>query len=193
MEKFKSYETAKAPTEAGERLPVGGYIVKILSAEEIRYDDGGRALKISFDINEGEHKGFYQNNYKSQKEEDKKWKGVYTAYVPKEDGSEMDEWTANSFKGMTDAVEDSNTGYHWDWNEAGLKGKIVGAVFFNKEYAINGKQGFYTACHSFRSVKSIREGKFKIPADKLLKKSSNAPSGNIDGFVPVDCDDLPFN
>ena len=191
MEKFKSYETAKAPTEAVERLPVGGYILKIMNAAEVPFANGGRGLKISFDIVEGEHKNFYRENLNLQKEEDKKWKGNFMAYIPKEDGSEKDGWTANAFKGTITAIEDSNTGYHWDWNEVALKGKLVGGVFGNKEYEINGKKGMYTDCRFFTSIEKIKSNTFKLPKDKLLNGSTK-PTTTPD-FEELDDDsDLPF-
>lgn len=192
MKKFTSYDKVEAYKDV-EKLPVGGYVCKILNAEEVEYD-WGNVLAISFDIAEGEYKDYYKNNYASQTQEDKKWKGIYRMNVPKDDGTEKDEWTAKRFKTDMQAVEDSNKGYHWDWDEAGLKNKMVGVVFQNKEYEYNGNRGFFTNPYSFRSVDDIQNGKFKIPADKLLdNKKSNQPSGNIDSFMPVDDEDLPFS
>lgn len=186
MKPFKGYEKAKPYTDQ-ERLPMGGYILKILDAKEVE-KQWGTVLEISFDIAEGDYSGYYKENYNLQQQEDKKWKGKATVSIPKDDGSKEDDWKARAFKTMTNAFEDSNKGYHWDWNEQGLKGKIVGGIFFNKEYDIDGKTGFYTAFHSFKPVSVIREGKFRLPPDKLLKKPLSVP----DGFIEVDEDDLPF-
>lgn len=192
MQPFKSYETAKVIEET-ERLPVGGYILKILDAEETEFKNGGKALKVSFDIAEGEYKGFFANNYKSQTNEDKRWKGTLLMGIPVGDNSEQDNWKANAFKSNIAAIEESNKNYHWDWKEEDLKNKIVGAVFFNKEYDYNGRQGFFTACHSFRSVESIKNGKFKIPKDKLLNKQSNTFTANGVDFEDLGTDeDCPF-
>lgn len=193
MERINGYEEAKAYTDA-EKLPAGGYVVKILDVNELVYD-WGKVLAISFDITEGEYTDFYKNNYKMQQQEDKKWKGIYRLNVPKGDGSEKDGWTMRTFKTATEAVEDSNAGYHWDWNEKGLKGKTVGALFRNKEYEYEGSTGFFTECCGFRPVEVIRENKFKMPKDKLLKNKTSTASSvfEIDGYEPVDSDDdLPF-
>ncbi|MEG2575778.1 MAG: hypothetical protein RSA41_07080 [Christensenella sp.] len=192
MKKFESFDTAQAPQEAAERLPAGGYILKILDAEEATFSNGGQALRISFDITEGEYKDFYKNNYATQKKEDKKWKGVYTAYIPKEDGTEQDAWTASAFKGMTEAVENSNKGFHWDWDEKKLKNKTVGGMFGNKEYSFNGHEGFYTDCRFFTDVEKIRSGKLKPVKDKLLNKNGKKAEELTD-FEPMDEDaELPF-
>lgn len=191
MKPFKGYDKVKAYAES-ERLPIGGYVIKILGAEEI-VNKWGSKLLITFDIVEGEYKDFYTKNYQAQKQEDKKWKGKYRMYIPKEDGSEKDEWTMRRFKTDIQSIEDGNPGYHWDWNEEGLKGKIVGALFRNEEYDVDNRHGFSTQCCAFTSIEAIRKKTYKIPKDKLLNKS-NENNASLDGFVPTDdIDDLPFN
>lgn len=189
MKKFNGYETAQAFTEV-EKLPTGGYIIGILSAEEIKYS-WGNVLEIKFDIAEGEYKNFFTNQYKNSQLEDKKYKGTYRMNVPKEDGSDMDEWTIRKFKSDITAIEESNPGFHWAWDEKQLEKKKTGAIFFEKEYDFEGRQGFFTTLHSFRSIQSIKDGKFKIPKPKLLKAKAEPIN---DDFTPVeDLDDLPFN
>lgn len=195
MKPLKGYEKAQAYTEQ-ERLPVGGYVLKILDVKE-QVNDWGNVLIISFDIEEGEHKGFFAANYKAQTGEDKKWKGTYRLRVPKDDGSEQDEWTMRRFKTVITAFEDSNSGYHWNWDEQTLKGKIIGALFNNKEYEFNGRHGFFTNCHSLIAVEKIRTGKFTVPEDTLLKNNAGATQRKLDadGFmnIPDGIDEeLPF-
>lgn len=180
-----------------ERLPAGGYIVKILEAKEIESDYGNKLL-LSFDIEEGEHKGFFTANYKAQTGEDKKWKGTYRLNIPKDDGSEQDGWAKRRFNTMIVDIEESNPGYHWDWDESKLKGKIIGALFNNKEYEFNGRHGFFTNCHSLIPAERIRSGKFEIPADTLLNSNHNVPAPKMDanGFINVPAgidEELPFN
>lgn len=195
MKPLKGYAQAQVYVET-ERLPVGGYVLKILDAKEA-VNDWGSTIVLSFDIVEGEHKDFFRENYKNQTGEDKKWKGTYRLRVPKEDGTEQDEWTMRRFKTVMSNIEESNRGYHWDWNEAGLKDKLIGALFNNKEYEFNGRHGFFTNCHSLVPVEKIRSGKFEIPADTLLKTSakSSFPAPDSDGFVNIPDgldEDLPF-
>lgn len=201
MKKLNGYESAQAYSDT-ERLPVGGYVLKILDAVEQDNSDKGwnNQLIISFDIAEGEHKDFFVANYKAQTGEDKKWKGTYRLRVPKDDGSEQDNWTMRRFKTVMNAFEDSNKGYHFDWDEKKLKGLLIGALFNNKEYEFNGRHGFFTNCHSLVTVEKIRSGKFEIPADTLLKGNNQQNSGygkpDADGFmnIPDGIDEeLPFN
>lgn len=201
MKKLNGYESAQAYSDT-ERLPVGGYVLKILDAVEQDNSDKGwnNQLIISFDIAEGEHKDFFAANYKAQTGEDKKWKGTYRLRVPKDDGSEQDNWTMRRFKTVMNAFEDSNKGYHFDWDEKKLKGLLIGALFNNKEYEFNGRHGFFTNCHSLVTVEKIRSGKFEIPADTLLKNNGQHNGGygkpDADGFmnIPDGIDEeLPFS
>lgn len=196
MKAFKDYDKTQAYTNGGEKLPVGGYVLKILN---VKYQEGQNGysdkITVSYDIAEGDQKDFYKRNYDGQQGEDKKWKGHADVWVPKDDGSDKDEWTKRRFKTFTVAVEDSNDGYHWDWDESKLKGKLVGGIFNDKEYEVNGKTGFYTALNRFVSVETIRQSDFKIPEPTYLKKK-NAPAPTMpNDFVAVpdgDQEELPF-
>ncbi|WP_130861454.1 hypothetical protein [Bacilliculturomica massiliensis] len=193
MKKLAGFEKA-APYADQAPLPVGGYILKILDARETENSWGGSSLVISFDIEEGDYKGFFSKNYKAQTQEDKKWKGTARWNVPNDDGSEKDAKAMRAFKTMITAIEDSNEGYHWDWDEIKLKGKIVGGVFGRKEYDFDGRHGFYTTCRNFKAVHAIREGSFKVPADWLLNREqgTSIPSEIPEGFEPLSDEDMPF-
>lgn len=194
MRKLNGYEKASAYTSQ-ERLPVGGYVLKIM---DVKYQENewGDVIVLSFDIEEGEQKGFFMENWKSQTGEDKKWKGTYRMRVPADDGSEQDEWKMRRFKTDITNFEESNSGYHWNWDEQTLKGKLIGALFNNKEYEVNGRHGFFTNCHSLVTAEKIRSGKFEIPADTLLQKESKPqgqPVGNGFMTIPDGVDEeLPF-
>ena len=63
MKAFSGFAPEKPSSR--EKLPVGGYIAKILDAEEVTYD-WGSVLLISFDIAEGNYKDFFKNDYDAQ-------------------------------------------------------------------------------------------------------------------------------
>ena len=198
MKPFKDYETTQTIT-GSRQLPVGAYICTILKAEEKVYNTskGGEwhKLEISFDIAEGENKGFYAADYRAQTGEDKKWKGVIRLNVPNDDGSEMDAWNKRSFKTNMQAIEESNNGYHWDWNEAQLKNKTVGIVFRSEEWEYNGRSGWRTAAFKFIPAADVKSGNFKIPDPKPLngKAASQASTAaDLSDFVEVASADLPF-
>ena len=170
MRKLSGYEKAQAYSDT-ERLPVGGYVLKIM---DVKYQENswGDVILLSFDIAEGEQKDFFSANWKAQTGEDKKWKGTYRLHVPKDDGSEQDNWTMRRFKTVMGAFEDNSK---------------------------NNRHGFFTNCHSLVTVEKICSGKFEIPADTLLKENRQQNSGygkpDADGFmnIPDGIDEeLPF-
>ena len=116
--------------------------------------------------------------------------------MPNDDGTEQDGWTKRKFKTFTDALEDSNPGYHFDWDESKFKGLIVGALFNEREYEKNdGSIGRALNFAQVISVDRVRSGNYKLPDDKLLKRSSGGGTGD-DGFmnIPDGVDDeLPFD
>ena len=182
------------------KLPLGAYVCKVKKTV-IQSTDYGAQLCVLFDIVEGQHKGYFYNDFKANQNQDKKWKGVLRQWLPKDDGSEKDEWTKSSFKGMVTSFEKSNPGYQFDWNEASLVGKLIGILFRNEEWEYDGKTGWAVRPFKAISVDSVRSGEFTLPKDKPLKKkvdfgySYDANSGFGDSqFADLDDDDgeLPF-
>lgn len=195
MQALKGYEGAKVITGGIPELPKGGYIAKILDCRE-ESRNGYSWLALSFDITEGEHKGHFAEQYRANTNENKKWRGTYNAFIPDE-GSQYYEDNLNRFKTIIANIEESNPGYHWDWDESKLKGKTAGVLFGEKEFETEkGEVIIITECRGIRSVDCIKEGKFRMPA---LKTLSGAPSvtnpakkTSLDAVIDED-DDLPFN
>lgn len=162
-----------------QKLPLGAYVCKVKKAA-VQSNEYGEQLCILFDIAEGEFSGFYNDDYKADTRENKKWKGVLRQFIPKDDGSEKDEWTKRSFKGMTTSFEKSNPGFVWNWDENSLVGKFVGILFRNEEWEYEGKTGW--AVRPFRaiSVDSVRNEDFVLPKDKPMKKAE--PSYSVGGY-----------
>ena len=65
-----------------------------------------------------------------------------------------------TFGGAMWAIENSNQGYHWDWN-AGLEGQAGGGAVPGKEWEMNGNTGWFTECCAFTDAASIRAGSFR--------------------------------
>lgn len=193
MKKFNAYDTAKAITES-EKLPVGGYILTITDAQERTFKNGGTGLEVFFDISEGEYKDFYKHQYKNRVDETQGWKGKIMLFCAVDDGSDKDARTASRFKSNIDAVEQSNPGFHWDWDESKLKGKRIGGVFREEEWEFDGRNGVTVKCAWFKSVSDIKAGKFKVPAKKALNGGQQVQgTTRQDDFDEViSDDDLPF-
>lgn len=195
MKAFNGYDDAKesAKHSGGGRLPAGAYVCKILGVKETPPKDGKSGfLTVQFDIAEGEQKDFFKNQYEANEREDKKFKGKTTIYQPKDDGSDKDAWTKNTFAKWTNALEESNNGYTWDWDEKKWKDKLIGIVFGDTGTRINGNDIVYTEARYPVSVEKVRAGeagtaKFKAKGD--YGKDSSDDFMNI----PDDAgEELPF-
>ena len=194
MKEFSGYDKAKeeAKNQGGGRLPVGAYVCKILKvATTDAKDDKSGYIQVQFDIVEGEYKDFFVKQYKANTRDDKKYKGKTTIYLPKNDGSDKDEWTKTSFAKWTNAFEDSNPGYAWDWDENKWKDKIIGIVFGETGSRIDGKDIVYTEARFPVSADIVRKG--EAPKAKFKSKGDYGKEASDDFMnVPDDMEDLPF-
>jgi hypothetical protein len=184
------------------KLQPGGYVVKILNIK-VEPTDWGSRLAIQFDIAEGEFKGFFDKLYKATPDEweNKKWKGSMRLSIPHNTGDDTKfKKSLGYFKSQIQAFENSNANLHIDcerdWDENVLKGKLVGALFNEKEWEKDGKTGWFTQCKRFVSANDIRSGNFTIPKREELKnKPSTAsndnfdPNANLSDFVEINAGD----
>lgn len=198
MKRYDGYEQAEAFTGNFERLEPGGYICQILDvkAEEKDY---GTLLRVAFDIAEGDNKGYFRRLFDKRKEsyDNPKWPngGMYYQTVKSDD--------LRFFKGFITAIEESNSGYKWNWDENTLKGKVFGGIFGEEEYEGNdGSVKTAIKCRWVRSADTVRSGDFDIPEKKTLSNLSARSSANssaVNNFYESlssganeDDDDLPF-
>lgn len=208
IKKPMNWENVREFTES-EKLPLDAYVCKVKQAA-VQSNTYGDQLCIVFDISEGAQTGFYKRAFAADTRENKKWKGVLRVWLPKDDGSDKDELTKSTLKGVVTAFEKSNPGYKWNWDEASLVGKNIGILFRNEEWEMDTQNGHKTgwAVRPFRamSVDTVRSGDYTLPKDKPLKKESSGygesvinyvapPSyGNVADFAVLEDDDsqLPF-
>ena len=189
---MKQYSDFKAEKTGNGReiLPVGGYVCEIKSVKEEVYDWGSR-LAMAIDIAEGEYAGFFKKDFDNNTRDDKKWRGTFKLNVPKDDGSEQDAWTKRRFGNFIWAVQESNPGYVWNWDEKTLKGKKIGIIYRNFEWAIDGRTGWSTEAGGAISVEDCRNGKFKMLPDRPLKDKDRPVQVAVADSVE-DESDLPF-
>lgn len=182
-------------------------MLKILNVK-VEPTDWGSRLAIQLDIAEGEFKGFFDKLYKATPDEweNKKWKGSMRLSIPHNTGDDTKfKKSLGYFKSQIQAFENSNANLHIDcerdWDENVLKGKLVGALFNEKEWEKDGKTGWFTQCKRFVPANDIRSGNFTIPKREELKnKPSTAsndsfdPNANLSDFVEINVGDdaVPF-
>ena len=201
MKQFGGFEDAQknARYTGSEKLPAGAYVAQI---QDVKYvpgeNDNSDRIDIRFDITEGDYKGFFKKQFEENTQEDKKWKGKTSVYVPKDDGSEKDEWTKNTFAKWTNALEDSNAKYKWDWDESKRKGLNIGLMSALTGNVIEGKEVTYTEVRYPLSVEDAKKPDIKIPNLKARNgytgTKASAPASN-DGFMNVPeaaAEEIPF-
>lgn len=187
MKQFKDFKSERS-SSGRETLPAGGYVCQILSAK-VESSEWGETLVIAHDVCEGDYNGIFKRDYDQNTMDNKKWRGTFRLKLPKDDGSEQDAWKKRSFNNFIWAVENSNPGYTWAWDEKTLKGKKVGLLYRNKEWEYNGRSGWTTEAAGSESIDNIREGKFKMLKDKPLPEKPAAPVFTED---VEDDGELPF-
>lgn len=184
MKKIENFEEIKASGDFDPLKP-GGYICTVMNAKD---ESDKEYLKILFDVAEGEFADYYRNLYKAMNF----WGGSFIrSYKEK---------ALSMFKGFIKAVEESNVGYVWNWDESTLKGKKVGLILQEEEYVPTG--GTHAGELRTRlivqkvvNVETIKSGNFKVPELKKLDKYT-APTVQTQPTatqpVNISNDDLPF-
>lgn len=181
-------------------LPKGGYICRIIKAEETQSSTGKPMLHIAFDIVEGEYTGYFMSLFHARKKNDPSKDVKYPfegqKWIMLNDFEDPNK-TSRQFKGFCTAVEDSGTEV-WDLNGAldleRVKGAEVGIVFQNTESKYNGKTSWRALPWGFRSIESIATGDYFIPEDKPLPTTYGTafePTSSADSFSAAE-DDIPF-
>lgn len=176
MKTIKDYDKVQASGDF-ERLAPGGYVIRIQSVTD---DPQKEYLAIIYDIAEGPEAGRYKNE-----ETDNDYRHRFIrSYKEKALGM---------FKAFTNALEDSNPGYKWDFNEKALPGKLLGIVIGYEEYEANdGTVKERTRIASCMSADRIRKGDFKVPELRKLKTEHSTTGSPVPGFTPMTDDDVPF-
>ena len=165
------------------KLPLDAYVCKVKQAT-VQANEYGEQLCIAFDIAEGAQAGFYQRDFVANNSENRKWKGVLRVFLPKDDGTDKDELTKRTLKGLVTSFEKSNPGYKWNWDERTLVGRMIGIMFRNEEWEYNGKTGWTVRPFRAMSADTVRSGEYTLPNDKPLKnKASSGYGESYDSFA----------
>ena len=158
-----------------ERPGAGGYVCIIRHVED---NPEKEFLHLEFDIAEGRWNGYAAETAERA--------GFWPLrcnrfYGPKGVGF---------FKAFIDAVQATNKGYKWTWNEQSLVGKGVGIVFREEEYmGRDGQIRKSIAPFEFTTAAKIRAGEFTVPPPKTINPAAvPAPAT----FLDDDGGELPF-
>ena len=168
--------------EAGEfkKLPAGIYGVKITGVKDVAEN---QYFEITCDIVKGEYANYFSTLVANGLQDTSK---TIRSYKEK---------ALPFFKAFITAVEKTNPGYKWDWDEKKLVGKNVMAVFGEEEYLDkNGEVKVGTHLVEFRSLEAYQQGKIQVPELKKLSQTEKEPVSEPIQDVPglLNTDDLPF-
>jgi hypothetical protein len=165
--------------EAGEfkNLPAGAYACKIIEVVDVLDKE---YLNVYFDIVEGEFKGYFTALFQST---GKNYGFITRSYKQN---------ALPFFKAFITAVEKSNPGYKWDWNEKGLSGKFCVVVFRDEEYEVDSEVRVRAKADEVRSLPALREGKIEIRPLKKLDKPVEISREVPKCPVELTDDELPF-
>ena len=176
---YEGYEGKKSSNFI-DLPPVGAYIGEIQAAREAE-QNGRPVIELFMEITEGEYKNRFHEVYEDQKErfgDNVKYKGIFRL-VPYMKGDE--DWRRKVFEENLWAVEQSNPGYKWDWDEKKLKGKKVGINIRKRLYTYNGKDRETTEIGRLESIEEIKAGKVKPLKDRDNRETKSESAESTDG------------
>lgn len=189
MKMANDWNTTRAAMSGdGERLSLGGHVCRIMNAR-VEERAGHEVMVLSFDIDEGsEYDGFFRRQYDRFKDSSAtpQWPmgGTFSQFT--RDYKDPNK-TNPYFKGLIQAITDSNPNFVWNWDEKSLKGKAIGLVFGEEEY--KGRDGEIKTSTRARYCCSAESAPEK-DAPKLKEYKGAKPAANQ--FTEVDDDELPF-
>ena len=196
LKKPENYESIELREFDFVPLELGGHKGIIKKVEEYTSNySGNTSLRVAVDTDKNDKQpSYFQDQYNKDTRPDKKWNNGAIKYVSLKD----DENCVRMLKAFITAVENSNTGFKYDWSKdiVQLVGKKIGLVFGLEEYE-NDKKEIKTATKltQFRSVD--KTDTVKIPKVKLItgvfvdydeyiaRKTNTKPADDNDIFATI--------
>lgn len=203
MERIENWDKVEAKgMDDFKALPVGAYECVIKDAKvNLNEETGKKTFKVSVDIASGEFKDYFLKRFANNTSDKPKWDNNAVRYLAYEGDN------VSYFKGFITSVENSNTGYKWDWDEEKLKGKKICGVFQYEEYEKqDGSKAVKVRLNKFRSLDKMKDievsdsvkllnGKY-MSIDDYNEQSENNAQKFIDSLgdsvVEISSSDLPF-
>lgn len=195
---YQGFEAKENSTNFLELPPAGLYIGQIMAVRVVDAD-GVKTfrdwLEVMLEITEGDYKGRFTAVYNDQKErfgaENTRYRGTFRIAIPsgKED---EEEWVRRSFEGNLWCVEQSNPGYHWDWDENKLTGKKIGINLRTRLYTYNGKDKETVEVARFETIDDVKTGKAKPAKVRDQRKHDDTPSFDTSTFTEVNTELPPW-
>jgi len=171
----------------------GGYVVKVVNTN---IDTQYNRLQLLVDIAEGDKRGYYSD-----------LDGKYGFWGLTANLS-LEPENAWKFANAIDAFRASNEGFVWnddgENDERSLIGMCCGVITQKKHYIGNdGRKKSKLQVYRIIPAEDIRSGNYEVPDDLYANGLSAAPAspaagvvdttaGPVEGFGPLNDDDIPF-
>jgi hypothetical protein len=189
MQKPTDYDSTQEATGGSfDNPPAGGTILSIVKAEEVAVKNGEHAgepmLALELDIALGPYTNFYR------KLSDKLGKSMYLRH-----NRVLSQ--VNYFKGDIKAIEKSNPGFTFNFDEKTLIHKLVGGALREEEYIHGATQEIRSSLKIafLCSIEDVKKG-LPVPKPKRISFTSNTnqqPTTEPDfGQTPSNQEKLPF-
>jgi hypothetical protein len=181
MKKIPDGDKVPAVTGGGEQLPAGVYQVGIVSASAGVTQTGKEKLVLALEVTEGDYQGIFSRKYKTKKQynENAQWPCLFHQVTEAE--------SLGRYKGLIMAIEASNPGYHWDFDETTLKGKVCGCIFREEEFIGQNDGKVHTNTKPYAIIPLDEIATATVPEKKRIEQP---PAGGFDGFDSSD--PIPF-
>jgi hypothetical protein len=162
-------------------LPAGAYVAVIVDAID---NEAKEYVEVIFDIAEGEHKGYYSDDW-----------GKAHPYAHHFFMS-YKEKALGMLKGRLEAIQSSNPGFDpfaaWDAGRIDmLKNRVVGINLQEEEYEYQGDVKTRLNVCQVLDAQKVRDGKVKVREKKLLDGKTAKPTSRAKTYD--DESDIPFD
>jgi hypothetical protein len=180
MKRVDNWDSIQAVTNGGEQLPAGVYKVGIVRAEAGVTKTNKEKMVLALEITDGDYQGIFSRKYKSKKQfnENAAWPCLFHQVT---EGDSL-----GRYKALIMAIEASNPGYKWDFDETTLKGKEVGCVFREEEYIGQQDGKVHSIAKPYQFIPLDEMDKATVPEKKCIDQAP--PAGGVGGYD----EDIPF-
>lgn len=181
MKRIAEWDRIPAVTGGGEQLPAGVYQVGIVSASAGTTQTGKEKLVLALEVTEGDYQGIFSRKFKAKKQYNEKaqWPCLFHQVT---EGDSI-----GRYKGLIMAIEASNPGYHWDFDETTLKGKSCGCIFREEEFIGQNDGKIHTNTKPYAIIPLDEIATATVPEKKCVEQP---PAGGFGGYD--DSESIPF-
>lgn len=179
MRKIDNWKEITPVTGGGQSLPAGVYKMIIVKGETGTTQTDKEKLVLCLEVVEGEYQGFFSKKYKAKKQYNEKaaWPCLYHQVT---EGEQV-----GRYKGVIMAIEASNPGYIYDFDETKLEGKICGCIFREEEF-IGQDNKVHTTVKPYQIIAVEDMDKATVPEKKCVEQPQgyNSPAFDDDSPIP---------